>query len=225
VSNTLSLFGQSHTGTDVSSGSFTLGSYELVADRFLTTDGSVAITLDNFLAGDRSGAPLSVLAVNPNMSIVVNDIILTQLNGDVTLMSDGIITQISDATLTVDNITYGPSSTANSSIAFTIAQEGNVLDVPITASMSGHLDCTTTITIPDGVSDAAISIGTLTLKAGDVTDVGGAGSVDIQDATAMGAVFGGSPTGEEDINGDGVIDILDLVHIGRNYNSTVESCD
>ncbi|NND75060.1 MAG: VCBS repeat-containing protein [Ilumatobacter sp.] len=223
-SNSLATFAQSHTGTEVSSGSYTLGSYDVVADSYLTADGSVSITLDDFLASDSSGAALAALAASPDATITINNIILTLLSGDVTLASDGAMTNLSNAVLTLDGTSHPAASGAGSSVAVTVNQQGSVLDIAVSADMDSHLACSETTTIADGVNDAATAIGTLTLLAGDVVSVGGDEAINLQDAVAIGAVFGGTATGEEDVNGDGNVNIFDLVHIGRNYLATNATC-
>jgi hypothetical protein len=224
VGNTLDLFSQAHTGNDISDGSYTLGSYEVSADKYLLADGSVSITLDDFLASDSSGAVLDALAAAPDATVTVNNIILTLLQGDVTVASDGSMTNVSNAAISLDGTTYPVASGAGGSVAVAVNQEGGQLDIAVTADMDSHLACTETKTIADGINDVSAAIGTLTLLAGDVVSVGGDAAINLQDAVAVGAAFGGAASGEEDVNGNGTVDIFDLVHIGRNYNASNVDC-
>jgi sugar lactone lactonase YvrE len=224
ASNTLELFAQTHTGDDISNGSFTLGTFAIEADKFLTDDGIILLTLDNFLASDRNGNILNLVQSTPNTFVRVQDVVLTQINGTVSLQSDGTVFNVAGAYLTLDGIVHGPLESAGRIISIGVGQEGNSMNIAVTASMLGHLNCTTSVIVPDGISDITSMIGTLTLKAGDVTDVGGVGIINIQDAVALGARFGSNLPGEEDINQDGIVDILDLIHVGRNYTAVAGEC-
>ena len=59
------------------------------------------------------------------------------------------------------------------------------------------------------------------LKAGDAN---ADHSIDVDDATLVGGYIGTSRSDGSDINGDGAVNIYDLVAIGRNYNATSGTC-
>ena len=73
-----------------------------------------------------------------------------------------------------------------------------------------------TDTLSDGANAAETAMGPITMFAGDATTVSDQ-AIDIQDASAIGAAFGTSTTGQVDINGNGFVDVYDLVQVGRNY--------
>ncbi len=75
----------------------------------------------------------------------------------------------------------------------------------------GHLGCTT----------AAGQAPAIRLRAGDVNDDG---RIDLQDAALIGVAANPGQAAEADINHDGVIDIFDLIHVGRNYGSSSGEC-
>ncbi len=75
----------------------------------------------------------------------------------------------------------------------------------------GHLECTT-----EGDQDRQI-----TLRAGDVN---GDGTIDLQDAALISLATGGDQHDDADLNHDGVVDIFDLIHVGRNYGLSSGEC-
>ncbi|MCC6615127.1 MAG: hypothetical protein IT320_16740 [Anaerolineae bacterium] len=227
-SNALNLYAVSRQGLNSATGDFTMGSYSATADIGLTSDGGVSVTLDDFKLSTILGVPiLGMVQAEADATIVINNINLALLTGNITLASDGSVGAISDVALNLGGVDYNQSSAAADHYDFTVAAgvQFPSLSVDVAADIDGHLACTKTYSLADGPNAAASAIGTITLKAGDVVSVASDTAINIQDATAVGSQFGSSsPTGEVDINQDGVVDIYDLVHVGRNYGTSQGQC-
>lgn len=240
ASNTLSLYAISRTGTNTATGNFTMGSFQVTANKGLTTNGSITVDLpasgfklSNILGGIING----LLQVSPAAVTTVTDIPLAILNGNVRVSSDGTVGALAGIDLNMgDGITHWTNQTAVgvsyrdftlSALEYTAATKP-ALGVTVSVDMTSHLACSSAYTLDDGGNTTTAKVGTsgvVSLKAGDVVSVSGDTAINIQDATAIGAQFSStSPTGEVDVNRDGVIDIYDLVHVGRNYGATQGAC-
>ncbi len=239
ATNTLALFAASRTGLDIAIGSYSLGSFQVKANKGLTSNGSITVDLPGtgFKLSNIFGTGLNgLLQVSPAAVTTVTDIPLAILNGNVRITSDGTVGSLAGINL---NMGDGVTSWTNQSAAanfrdFTIADieytaaTKPALGATVTADMMSHLACVSAYTFDDGGNTTVAKIGTagvLSLKAGDVISVSSDTAINIQDATAIGAQFAStSPTGEVDVNRDGVVDIYDLVHVGRNYGANQGSC-
>lgn len=84
-------------------------------------------------------------------------------------------------------------------------QSSIVIDAP------GHLACAVT-----GGTEAAII-----LRAGDVNDDG---QIDLMDAVFVGIAVNQNQPGLADVNGDQVVDVYDLIAVGRNYGRHSGGC-
>lgn len=221
---------------------FTLGSYDVVARKDLTADGSITITFTDadFMLSNNIGASLSGWLRDTNdVTVNVTNIDLAWLSGDMVVRSD--VNTISNAklvSLILGDKTYSTTNLANYIYTFNMDpahqydEDGNpagdgTLTINASADMTGHLVCSTN-NINLGDTGLATSVttkigtaGTITLKAGDADNDG---DIDNADATAIGANMGTNPGDDKDINGDGTINILDLVHVGRNFQSTAGTC-
>lgn len=239
ASNTLNLFAASRTGADIAVGSFSLASFQVKANKGLTSNGSITVDLPSagFKLSNILGAVLNgLLQVSPAGVTTVTDIPLAILNGNVRISSDGSVGSLAGINLNMgDGVTSWTNQTAGASFRdFTIsaieytAATKPALGATVTVDMISHLACVSAYTLDDGGNTTAAKIGTagvVSLKAGDVISVSGDTAINIQDATAIGAQFAStSPTGEVDVNRDGVVDIYDLVHVGRNYGANQGNC-
>lgn len=226
----------------VTSENFTLATFQLMAEDNLTVDGTVSITMvdgDFILSNDQGAAIADMLRDVNDLSVTINDIDLAWLTGDMVVRSD--VTNISNmpsVELIIGGKTYSATSVASYANTFVMdstfqysenlsPDSDDVLEVSATADITGHLACSNaTVDLQDAGSatDVDTRLGTsgvITLLSGDADNDD---LIDIDDATLIGANIGAGGTNEEDINGDGAINVLDLVHVGRNYNSAIGSC-
>lgn len=229
------LYAVSRQGTDTSTGDFTLGSFGAVSNKGLLADSSATVSIvpGSFKLSDNFGAALtSWLQASPNVTVTIVDTPLALLSGNVTVASDGTVGALANIDLTVGATSFNDLSAASAALLainvgnleYTAASDA-ALTVNVTADMDSHLACTVTAKpLIDGANAAVTQIGTITLDAGDVISASGDNEIDIDDATAMGAAFGTSSSAQTDINRDGVVNIYDLVHVGRNYNNVAAAC-
>jgi len=61
----------------------------------------------------------------------------------------------------------------------------------------------------------------ITLRAGDVNNDG---RIDIRDVATIGVATTRTPQDETDLNHDGIVNIYDLIHVGRNYGLSTGEC-
>ena len=198
------------------SGSFTLGSIDFIANTALVANGSVTLSINNLLLGDISGAPINVPIVNTT-SVTIFDLLTLNL----TVASDGTVQQVRDVTASVDTETRGPQTNLGTNLILNFT---DVIETPapvLTADMKSHLVCSGALNLTASVTDQTIH-----LKAGDVVLNGAdvSPTINLFDAVTIGLAFGGVGTDEEDVNGDGTVNIFDLIHVGRNYGAVSGSC-
>lgn len=219
---------------DIPTGAFTLGFYEILADKYLSgvnDDDSVTIAISGLKLSTLYGAPIT-RALEP-ATVIIRDIDLAYVNGWVTVASDGHVEGLRNLTLTSDEfnppaftgdpgdayeyeILLGPKEVANTDED----NNNDALPLTITMSMVSHLTCTTTLVFDDGENEN--ELGSYTLYAGNVT--GGENEINNDDAAAIGAAYGADVFAPAvDINADGKIDIFDLVHVSRNFDKTVDA--
>lgn len=215
---------------------FTLGSYALRAEDNLTGNGSVIISLidEQFILSDIHGSSLTGwLRDVHDVTVTITNLDLAWLSGDVVVRSDvDTISNLSLIELMLGNKAYSASNVATFSNTFTMDvthrydEEGEpgdgTLNVNVSADMSGHLMCSTSdVNLGDtgSATDVTTKVGvagTITLLAGDADNDH---DIDNADATLIGANIGTSPFDDRDINGDTIVNILDLVHVGRNFDT------
>jgi hypothetical protein len=221
---------------------FTLATFDLVAEDDLTVDGSVVITMtdaDFMLSNNLGEELLGWLRDVNDLTVTINNLDLAWLSGNMEVRSDvTAITNMDSIEFIVGDKTYSASNVATYTNTFAMddtyqyTEAGSpdadgTLSVSASADIFGHLACTNaTVDLGDaGVATLVSTLlgtgGTITLKAGDADNDD---AIDIDDATLIGANIGTGGTLEEDVNGDGAINILDLVHVGRNYSSTIGTC-
>jgi hypothetical protein len=225
--NSLSaLYAVSHTGTDTTTGDFTLGSFDATAPLGITTNSSATVDLRDLKLADRSGADIATSLPQSQAVITINNLFVAQREaGTLRVASDGTMTNIRTIHLNLDDgspldVATAPGSYHDFSVtAYQYPVDKQSADIAI--SMISHLACTKNVPLSDGLNPASV-LGTIyTLKAGDVN---GDGTINIDDAVLVGGYFGTSRTDGADINGDGTINIYDLVHIGRNYTAVAGTC-
>jgi hypothetical protein len=221
--NSLSnLYAVSHQGTDTSTGTFILGTFDTTVPFGIVADSTATVGLRDLKFSDRNGAALSapVTQISATVSIV-NLIFALRHAGTITVQSDGSMTNVRAIHLGLDGGNPTDVTTASgSSYGFSVGAYQYPQDktsATVSISMTSHLSCTTNITLADGPNAASVLGTTYTLLAGDVNNDG---SIGIGDATLVGSNYNTSQSGATDINGDGVVNIYDLVAIGRNYNAT-----
>jgi uncharacterized surface protein with fasciclin (FAS1) repeats len=94
--------------------------------------------------------------------------------------------------------------------------------ITVRADAPGHLFCETTLSVNRGPNTFPE---TIFLLAGDVDNDG---DVDIADSTKIGLAFGMAPTQTDDhvvdLDGNGVVNVLDLIFVGRNFDRTAGEC-
>ncbi len=227
----------------VTATNFTLGSYALNSVENLTTDdGSIVVTVTdaNFILSDNMGTELAdMLRTVNDITVTVSDIDLAWLNGNVVVESEATnITSLDVIELVLgDRTPYGVADFIGNGTTFGVdttyrffevgtPASNDELIITVSANMTGHLKCSNTVDLLDtgAVTDVTTKVGvsgTITLLAGDANDDG---AIEIDDATAIGANFNAPVSDDRDINGDNVLNILDLVHVGRNYTALSGSC-
>ncbi|MGJ3240361.1 MAG: hypothetical protein ACFE0Q_16760 [Anaerolineae bacterium] len=220
---------------------FTLGAFSIDALSSLTTDGSIVVNMDDgdFILSNNVGQALTGWLRDVNdITITITNLDLAWLNSTMTVVSD--VTTISNlptVELVLGDKTYTQSPVASYTYTFTMddthqySEVGSpsgdgVLSIDASANMTGHLSCSNTIDLGDSGSaiDVSTVVGTageIVLKAGDADDDD---DIDNADATTIGANMGTNPADDKDINGDGTVNILDLVHVGRNFGSNSGTC-
>lgn len=90
----------------------------------------------------------------------------------------------------------------------------------VTADMKSHLACSSS-------EDFTLDIDglTITLKPGDVNN---SGKIGVGDAQIIALAFGAVPadyTGEADVDANGIVDILDMIYVGVNYDAQTSSTE
>jgi hypothetical protein len=102
--------------------------------------------------------------------------------------------------------------TANTDGTFTLtAPAGTYTTV---ASLSGYLNAQASVTLTDGVTTTLPSIN---LPAGDID---GNNVIDQFDAITIGMNYNTAQPSAADLNGDGIINVLDLEALAGNYRKT-----
>ncbi len=199
------------------SGDVTLGSIGYDTD----DPGTALLTLDALLLGDINGQEIpDSLAANPDATITIVDLLLASFEGEAKREAGADLT--ADITVLADGEVPDTTGTAGGYFTFSYAEETVATDATLEVSAPGHLGCVT----PDlGLPDDAHTVLTpITLLAGDVN---GDGDINLTDASIIVSARFGDPVDPghmPDLDEDGRISILDLIHVGRNYGATVPAC-
>ncbi len=199
-------------------GTFSLASGGFTANTNLLENKTATLTLNPLLLGDISGANMNA-AFASTTTITILDLLTLNL----TVKSDGGgIEQVRDVTASVDSVTKGPASGPGNSLTLVFDDEISRPTSMLTADMKSHLECTSD---PFALT-ASVTDKTITLKAGDVTTAAGEGSarINVSDSFIIGLAFGSAGAGQEDVNADGTVNVLDLIHVGRNYGAVTGAC-
>jgi hypothetical protein len=217
ASNSLSNYSVSRRSpVTAASGSFTLGSLDFMANSGLSANGSATLTIDSLLLGDINGGAITVPIVN-STSVTIVDLLTLNL----TVASDGTVQQLRDVTASVDAESRGPQTAAGTSLILNFT---DVISTPtplLTADMRSHLQCSGSLNLTTSITNQTIHLkaGDVVLNAADVT-----ASINLFDAVTIGLAFGSAGSAEEDVNGDGTVNIFDLIHVGRNYGAITGLC-
>ncbi len=196
------------------------------------------ITCDTLRLSDEFGTPIS--ATCADTSFEIDDELEATLDINVTVSTDGdmeggflrpLLVAISDQANILDAgplLPPGfppPPAPGTNSITLAITETGeDEVDTPVTVFIEGigHVDCYETFGAGFDLSDLPntnVITGTPTLLAGDATDDY---NIDQDDFDEIVFLFGQPGLGildEVDINADGIINVLDLVHVGRNFGT------
>lgn len=201
-------------------GPFTLGSVGFGAHRGLTANGSATLTLNSLLLGDESGADLHVAFV-PTTTVTIIDLYTFRL----TVASDGTVQQVRDVTAVVDSVTPDATTPSATPLGMTFVYNDKITPPytpSLSADMKSHLECASpALSLTASVTDLTIN-----LKAGDVVldSTDATPSINLFDSTAIGLAYGQASTDEVDVNGDGTVNVFDLIHVGRNYGAVKGLC-
>ena len=165
------------------------------------------------------------LGPDPKLSTYVADVISADLDHSglfQPLDRASFLEQVRDVTASVDSVTKGPASGPGNSLTLVFDDEISRPTSMLTADMKSHLECTSD---PFALT-ASVTDKTITLKAGDVTTAAGEGSarINVSDSFIIGLAFGSAGAGQEDVNADGTVNVLDLIHVGRNYGAVTGAC-
>lgn len=216
-SNTLSNYAVSRNApAAAASGDFSLGSLPYTASTGLTANGSATLSLDTLLLGDITGAPISIPVTSPTIITI-----LDRLTLNLTVASDGSVQQVRDVTASVDTESRGPQTAPSTSLTFNFIDVIDSSTPTLTADMKSHLACSGPLNLTTSVTDATIHLlaGDVVLNGADLSP-----EINLYDATAIGLAYGTAGSGEEDVNGDGIVNIFDLIHVGRNYGHAEGVC-
>lgn len=219
VANTLDLYAVSRrTPALPVSGDFSIASVDYTANLGLLGDEVATLTLAPFILGDIQSNAIEGLLPVPSVEILIRD----RLTVTGTVASEVAVETFNDVLVTLGGENYSVPSVPGNSVPFVFTDvfDSRVLDLALSAR--SHLPCTQTLVLTDSETD----LGTIPLFAGEVTDDGdplSAATIDLLDSTAIGLSIGGAG-GPEDVNGDGAVDVLDLIHVGRNYNFVAGEC-
>jgi hypothetical protein len=216
-SNTLSNYSVSRRApAAAASGELDLASLDYTASTGLTANSSATLSLDNMMLGDITGAPVDI-AYDETTTITVLDLLTLNL----TVASDGSVQQVRNVTASVDSENRGPQTATGSSLTFNFSDVITSSTPVLTADMKSHLVCSGSLNLTSSVTNKTIH-----LDAGDVVLSGSDASarINLFDAVSIGLAFGSAGAGEEDVNGDGTVNIFDLIHVGRNYGAVTGAC-
>ncbi len=201
------------------SGDVTLGSIGYDTD----DPGMALLMLDpaTFILGDIDGVEIpGSLAANPDATIIILDLLLASFEGSAKREAGLDLT----AAITVEADGEAPDTTGTAGGYFTFSydEETVATDATLAVSAPGHLGCLTSdLGLPD---DTHTVLTPITLLAGDVN---GDGDINLTDASIIVSARFGDPVDPghmPDLDEDGRISILDLIHVGRNYGEIVPAC-
>lgn len=199
-------------------GDFSLGSLGYTTSTGLTADSSATLSLDTLLLGDLTGAPVDIGVTSPTTVRIINRFTLT-----LTITSDGSVQQVRDVTASADTVTLGPETGTGTALTLHFNDIITPAAPTLSADMRSHLACSGGSV---NLDPAGANPVTIELQAGDVVlnEADTTPAINLYDAVAIGLAFGTPGSGEEDVNGDGTVNIFDLIHVGRNYDTVMGAC-
>lgn len=199
------------------SGNFTIGSVNYTVNP--NASGTAYLTIGDFILADRNGIQFEdVLMDNPNKIITIlspNDFVVSG-----TLQSSAQTQLFRNIRLNLNDQSVYVAEAAGD-YQFQIG--GGSPEALFTANATAHLACDQSLALEEGTSD----IGIITLLAGDVASADGEveEAIDITDITAIGlSIAQGSYKQREDVNGDGNLNVIDLVTVAGNYGAVRGDC-
>jgi len=208
----MSLLGD-ETPTQVD-GTASLGSIAYDTDE----PGLVTVNLPPVILGDVDGNQITVTTNNTRVIEILN-LPLAAVSGTAT-RETGADTGAA-ITITIDGVPP-PEDRVENGVYYFAYPETVALNAELIGDAPGHLECVTpNLGLTDEIENVLLLI---TLKAGDVDNDG---DIDIVDATIIVSERFGDPVPADsvaDLNEDEVINILDLIHVGRNYDDVVGDC-
>lgn len=177
--------------------------------------GVVTLNLDLLILGNISGNLLSG-DVTPSTQITIVDLLLASVSGTARRETGADVT--SAISVLADGASPNTTGTANGFFTFAYDEETVALDASLTVNAPGHVSC---LTADLGLTDDTLNVlNPITLLAGDVDNNE---TVDITDGSIIVQerfLPGSTPVGTTpDLNEDGSITILDLIHVGRNFGT------
>jgi|GEM_PF-5818881 len=187
-------------------GSETLGSVTYDTD----LPGTVIFNLDNLILGNESADQINATVITQTKVEIIN-LDLAAVSGTAT-RETGLDTG-ADITLTIDSIAPISTTVANGVYDFEY-DETVALDGTLEADAPGHLYCTQQLALVDEIQN---DLPLITLLAGDVNDDD---EINITDGSVIVSARIGDTVPEgstPDLNEDGIINILDIIHVGRNF--------
>lgn len=205
-------FAQSLVAPEIAvSGDFTLGSLTYDTD----DPGIATLNLDNLILGDINGQPISANVLGSSQ-ISILDIPLASISG--TIRRETGVDVTSAITILTDGVLPDSTGTAGGFFTFEYDEETVALDASLTVNAPGHVSC---LTSDLGLIDDTVNILTaITLLAGDVDNND---TVDITDGSIIVQerfLPGSAPVGTTpDLNEDTFINVLDIIHVGRNFST------
>lgn len=220
----------SRTTTDTASGSFTIA--EVTYDTALgqSADESADFALPTFKLSDELGTPITFSLTSP-----ATVSILDLHSVDFTFESDGTVDALIDASADLTDDFVPPVNAMFMSVApITAGNPTAVVDfddtfkgdnLTVTLNVTSHLTCIFTDVIVDGENPLEpAAMGPFLLRAGNTDNTGGSQDIiDSADSAAVTGAFGGPGGTPADVNGDNVVNVLDLVHVGRNFGFDASS--
>ncbi|GAB4310421.1 MAG: hypothetical protein Kow00117_03900 [Phototrophicales bacterium] len=208
VTNTGGCYGASLVGdATTASGNVLIASAQYQS----TTAGQIDVSLQDVILVSRDGTPLaSPLSRSTQIEIIAGS--LASLEGDVRRQAG----PPSGVSVLFDGINATTITPIGNLAHFVFNNNLPAISAVLVADAPGHLSCEKTLTLTAGANTMPSEA---YLLAGDVNNDN---TISIIDSTAVGLAFSGSPDPGmvTDLNGDGVTNVIDLVFVGNNYNTS-----
>jgi|GEM_PF-6758647 len=179
--------------------------------------GTLTLTIDKLLLGNELGHSITGTYIADTLVEII-DLPLAGISGTVTREAG--LDKGANITMSIDAVPP-PMTTINNGVLHYEYPEIVALTGLFEADAPGHLSCSQSLNLVDEIINL---VAPTTLLAGDVNDDD---EINITDgAIIVSARIGDpiDPTYITDLNEDGAINILDLIHVGRNFNNSNVTC-